>query len=219
MVKKLQARFGELVEQLDHIGSTRQSKHSEYTGSYEEVDADLLLGWLVKARNLLSTACGRESEHYESFAKAETPGIYESNFTIYKRVRAVFMAAKEDFEGGYLVSVRHLVQAEIADSELDQARELLASGYHTAAAVVAGIVLETTLRSLCDAQGIAHGKLDKMNADLVKAGQYNSLVQKKITFLAGVRNSAAHGKPEEFKPSDVESMISEVERFASNAYS
>jgi hypothetical protein len=55
-----------------------------------------------------------------------------------------------------------------------------------AAAVIAGTVLETALRQLC---------LDRMNADLAKAGVYNSLMQKRITALAAIRNRAAHGKP------------------------
>ena len=52
-----------------------------------------------------------------------------------------------------------------------------------------------------------------MNADLAKVGVYNKLIQKRITALADIRNSAAHGKPEEFSEADVDSMIDEVTRF------
>ena len=82
-----------------------------------------------------------------------------------------------------------------------------------AAAVIAGVVLETTIRQLCDDEGIAHGKLDKMNADLTKAGRYSSLVQKQVTALAAIRNSAAHGKTDEYNRGDVERMITDVARF------
>ncbi len=54
------------------------------------------------------------------------------------------------------------------------------NGYSTAAAVIAGVVLETALRELCDKESISHGKLDKMNSDLTKASVYNKLVQKQI---------------------------------------
>ena len=67
--------------------------------------------------------------------------------------------------------------------------------YKVAAAVVAGVVLETTLRTLCADRKIAVGKLDKMNADLAKDGLYDKLVQKRITMLADIRNKAAHGEP------------------------
>jgi len=131
-------------------------------------------------------------------------------------LKAIFSAAKEDFHGGYLSSVRALVQAEVFDSELEQANELLSSGYCAAAAVIAGVFLETALRDLCDRNGIPHGKLDKMNADLAKASVYNILNQKRITALADIRNSAAHGKPDTFTNQDVDSMIKDVNRFLSD---
>jgi len=115
-----------------------------------------------------------------------------------------------------LTSAKTLVQAEVFDSELEQATELQRAGYNAAAAVIAGTVLETTIRKICDNHQIAQGKqdkLDKLNADLVKAGIYNSLVQKRVTALAAVRNSAAHGKVDEYRAEDVTSMIDEVARF------
>ncbi len=219
MIKILTKRFAELAVQLQQLEATRQAKHSEYSGRYEEVDPEQLLNWCVKARSLIVSACGKESEHFKSFMEGEQPTPYGDNYGIFKRVKAVFLAAKEDFEGGYLVSVRNLVHAELAGTELDQARELLDAGYGTAAAVVAGVVLETTLRTLCDRKGLPVGKLDKMNADLAKAGEYNSLVLKKITAVAAIRNSAAHGKPSEFTIADVKSMITEIERFAGDVFS
>jgi hypothetical protein len=201
-IKVLTKRFAELALQLEAIGETRQTKRSEYSGPYEEVDPELLLGWCVKARSLIGSACSKDGEHL-----------------LFKSVKAVFLAAKEDFEGGYLVSVRNLIQAEVAGNEIDQATELWGSGYITAAAVVAGVVLETTLRTLCEANGLSTGKLNKMNDDLAKAGVYNSLKHKSITSLAAVRNSAAHGKTDEFTAQDVKSMISDVQRFAEEAFS
>ncbi|MNT98300.1 hypothetical protein D3C72_2408540 [compost metagenome] len=52
-----------------------------------------------------------------------------------------------------------------------------------------------------------------MNDDLAKAGAYNATQKKRITALAGIRNSAAHGKPDEFTPAEVRGMIDDVERF------
>jgi len=91
----------------------------------------------------------------------------------------------------------------------------LDAGYKAPAAVVAGVVLETSLRELSDRQGIPHGKLDKMNADLAKANVFNKLQQKRITAIADIRNSAAHGKPNEFNESDVSDMIRDITRVVS----
>lgn len=214
MIKVIKKRFAELEDQLSAVAGTMQVKVSEFSGRYEQVDGEQLLNWCVKARSLVANACGKDSDHYEALIEAEKPQQFAGNHENLKNLRAVFRAAREDFEGGYLIPLRNLVQAEIADSELDQARELHKCGYVSAAAVVAGVVLETTLRTLCASHHIPHGKLDKMNADLAKAGQYNALMQKRITALAAIRNSAAHGKPEEFSAVDVAAMIEDVERFA-----
>ncbi|WP_158301020.1 hypothetical protein [Chromobacterium sp. ATCC 53434] len=143
MTKHLKKRFEELLSQADTVAATKQKKHSPIMGYYDHVDSDLFLGWRIKVRNLLVSACGRDSEHFNAFLNAEKPRPYEENPTILSRLRAIFLAAKEDFEGGYLSSIRHLVQAEVFSTELEQARELLAAGYRMPAAVICGVVLET----------------------------------------------------------------------------
>lgn len=209
-------RFAELASQLQAVEATKRSERSQYV-SGDFVDSELLLNWTVKARNLISMACGTDSEHYGQFVKSQGQKrvVGTSNFSVLKELKAVFLAAKEDYEGGYMNSFRNLVQAEVFGGELDQARELLSGGYSSAAAVVAGVVLETTLRQLCTDKGISIGKLDRMNTELAKAGTYNLLVQKRITALADIRNNAAHGHPEQFKDNDVSDMISYVETFVS----
>jgi len=206
-------RFGELNDQMETLFASKAPTYSGLPKKTQiEINGNNLLEWRVKVRNLLSKACGSDSEHYKEFSENERTGLYGTHLETLERLRAVFLAAKEDYEGGYLQSTRSLIQAEVFDSELEQGRALLESGYKSSAAVVSGVVLETALRELCDRQGIPHGKLDKMNADLAKSGEYNKLQQKRITALADIRNSAAHGHPEDFSERDVEDMIRDVER-------
>ena len=215
MTKLHQKRFDELASQLAVLEASKtQYYDDEVRRNEDRVDSNALLGWKVKVRNLLSRVCGTDSQHFEQFEKNESR-FYSTSYDILLSLKAVFVAAKEDFECGYLSTTRSLVQAEVFDNELEQARELQSNGFTTAAAVIAGVVLETTLRELCDRESLSHGKLDKMNADLAKAGVYNKLVQKRITALADIRNSAAHGKPAEFSSDDVDDMIRDVERFVS----
>ena len=105
-----------------------------------------------------------------------------------------------------------LLQAD----ELEQAKELLASGYKAAAAVVAGVVLETALRKLCGDRGIPVGKLEKINADLANAGVYDERMHRRVTTLAEIRNKAAYGDAAGFSDADVRGMITDVERFVSD---
>lgn len=215
MNKKLGQRFKELMDQVETIDSTKTKVEGLY-GQVDSVNDEALTGWVVKAKNLLVTVCGTNSEHYKAFVKAEEFRSFDSNYDVLKRVRAIFDAAKEDFEGGYLTSLKQLVQAEVFESEIEQAEELLASGYKLAAAVIAGVVLETALRDLSTTNSLAIGKLDTMNAQLAKAGIYNKLQQKQITAIADIRNSAAHGKSELFTESDVKNMIRDIESFLLN---
>lgn len=198
---------------MDEVASTHRTSHSEMFGRSDNVDAEAFLEWRVKVKNLIIKVCGESSEHYKAFIESESGGSFSGSLSTFKRSRAVFKATKEDFEGGYLSSYKTIVQAEVFDTELEQAYELLKSGYHVAAAVIGGVVLETTLRELCGQLSLPAGKLDKMNSDLAKAGVYNKLVQKQITAHAGIRNSAAHGNSAEFTKADVEQMLPAIEQF------
>lgn len=213
MIKKFSARYDQLAQEAISIESSKKREYSEFTGSYYSVDRERVDEWRVKAKSLVSKTCGDESEHIKSFREAEKPQSYEDDLDYLKRLRSVFMAAKDDFQGGYLSSVKDLVQAELFESELEQATALLETGYKGPAAVVAGVVLETSLKELCSKHGISHAKLDKMNADLTKAGVYSGLQQKRITALADIRNKGAHGDWESFSNDDVEMMIRDIENF------
>lgn len=214
MTQVYKRRFGELREQMEVLLRSQSYKYNDYLEkSYQEINGNELLEWKVKVLNLLRRSCGSDSEHYKAFVDNEETGAFGTYLETLEKLRAVFLAAKEDYEGGYLLTTRALIQAEVFDSELDQARTLLESGYKSPAAVVAGVVLETALRELCDRQGIPHAKLDQMNAELAKAGKYNKLQQKRITALADIRNSSAHGHSDGFTERDVADMIRDVERF------
>ncbi len=204
-------RFDELCKQAEVLEASKKMSNSHYASGYVLEVSDLL-NWAVKVRHLLSSVCGPNSQHFTQFVAAETPILYTTNHEIFQKLRAVLLAAKEDYEGGYLNELKLLVQSEVFDSELEQASELLAFGYIPAAAVTAGVVLEAGLREMCVDRALPIGKLDKMNADLAKAGVYNKLVQKQITALADIRNSAAHGHSNQFSKEDVTNMIKEVQR-------
>lgn len=184
-MKKLSARFAQLKIEIDELEKTKKPTQRHF-GTYDDVDGHKLLEWRVKAKGLIEKTCGFRSNHLSEFSEQEKEGSYTTHLDILYNLRAIFVAAQNDYDGGFLVSTTNLVAAELFDDQLEQASELLRNGYIMASAVVAGTVLETTLRRLCDLHGIAHGKVDKMNADLAKSGIYTLLVQKRITALEGV---------------------------------
>lgn len=115
----------------------------------------------------------------------------------------------------FLISFKQIVQAEVFDSELEQAKSLLQNGYKNAAAVIAGTVLETAIKEICLNNSIEldRKKLTHLNDELAKVGFYNKLQQKQITALADIRNNAAHGDYDQFTQKHVERMIEDIERF------
>ena len=65
----------------------------------------------------------------------------DTSYRVLLRLQAILLAAKDDYEGGYLNKIRDLIQAEVFESELEQAQELFRADYLSAAAVIAGVVL------------------------------------------------------------------------------
>jgi hypothetical protein len=59
--------------------------------------------------------------------------------------------------------------------------------YYVAAAVIAGTVLETALRDLCQRNQEGLGTLDRMNAELAKKGVYVGLQRVAVRVRVGGR--------------------------------
>ncbi|CAH1386370.1 hypothetical protein [Candidatus Nitrotoga sp. M5] len=209
---KITERLNALLELGQKVRGTRRSPSPGHITS-DFVDVQLANQWLTSSLNLIQRVFGESSVHYQSLKKhfkdyPKWPDIDQSY--------GVLLSAKDDFENGALFEVKKLIEADLFDEFLEQAEHLLEANYYQASAVIAGSVLEDGLRKLCVGSAITlpdKPKLDWMNAQLAKSGAYNKLTQKKITALADLRNSAAHGNWNEFESSDVISMIKDVRDF------
>lgn len=178
------------------------------------VDIQMSSQWGVSCLSLLNRVFSRESDHYKRFDEAVDKGLNHWSYMV--KALGILKAALDDYEHGHLFKVRTLIEAEVFDDLLEQAEHLLASGYKGPAAVIAGSVLEDGLRKLCQQRTIILSdkpKLDVMNADLAKSGAYTKLTQKKITALADIRNSAAHGQWDQFTEANVSEMVQGVRSF------
>lgn len=107
---------------------------------------------------------------------------------------------------------------------LSQAEQLVSDGYDRAAAVVAGVVLETHLRKLSELNNVPIVKengqnypADFLNRQLSKDNLvYNKTTQKGVTRWLGIRNDAAHSINFGVDTKSVELMIEEIENFINN---
>jgi len=224
MSQKLQKRLEQLIQQAEQILDLTVEKPSEFLGTikvFKDNGNDLYVQWIVNSKNILKLASGGEdSIHYESFLQLEKPQTFESKSSVLKRLVSILRACLDDLNNGFLISFKQIIQAEVFDSELEQATYFLNENYKIPAAVIAGVVLETAIKELCINNGIdiylpdgkREKKLEKLNEDLTKSGVYPLTQQKKVTYYADIRNNAAHGKPENFDPEDVRDMIKGIEK-------
>ncbi|EJB8497260.1 DUF4145 domain-containing protein [Acinetobacter baumannii] len=222
MNQKIQKRLEYLINQGEEI-SVQSYENTNGFMNFSQEAKDLYTQWLVSSKSLLKLICDdKKAIHYELFLSAENKvHSFETPPLILKRLISILKATLDDMNSGCLTSYKQLIQADVFDSELDQAKHFLESGYPVAAAVTAGVVLETSIKELCKNNGIdifppdstKPKKLDVLNAALKNADIYNVLQQKKITTLADIRNNAAHGNTNQFTNEDVKDMIRDIERF------
>ena len=135
--------------------------------------------------------------------------------------KGILSAIKKDVDGGWLISVKELISAEIFSDFLEQANYLLEKKYKDPAAVMIGSVLEEHLRQLCYKNSIdvnvfdSKGKssyiaAEELNTQLYKTNVYNINDYKGVTFWLGLRNFAAHGNYLEFTIEQVKLMYQSV---------
>jgi hypothetical protein len=134
---------------------------------------------------------------------------------------------KNDFQKGFLGDLGVELGSAIAADYMGQAEQLLAEGQsgkydYVPAAVLAGAVLESSLRTLCDKQSPSistvnnNGKpltLNPLIDVLKKNNVFNEVTAKHLKAWADIRNSAAHGNFDEFDRSHVDQMIQGIKNF------
>jgi hypothetical protein len=123
---------------------------------------------------------------------------------------AILQAAQRRFKSS-LFEIRQLVQADLFDSEIDSARELLKNKFLRAAGAVAGVVLEKHLKQVCDDHSIKVLKKNPAINDLNQLLRDNSVIDvpqwRHITMLADVRNICDHNKQKEPTDQQVSDLI------------
>lgn len=209
---RIQKRFDEMT---DLAAKVTDSTRPDSDGIGESVDFELLVEWKTSVLSLLTRVFGSDSPTVESFKSCGKGGFFVSSRTNFDEPNAIFKSAKSDFEGGYLFDVRNLVHADVFSDELEQASNWLKMGHKVASAVIAGTVLETTVRELCEQHPAVstHEKMDMNNSSLAREGIYNKMMADQVRAWAKIRNSAAHGRPDEFQDGDVTRMIDGIRDF------
>ncbi len=115
-----------------------------------------------------------------------------------------------------LFDIKHLAQADLFNDALDQAQYLLTHKYYRAAGVVAGVVLEQHLKSICNAKGFAikekHPSIENYRQTLYDENKYITQSQStQLTRLGQLRNECGHNKVDEPTKENVEYLINQTD--------
>lgn len=136
-------------------------------------------------------------------------------FPQFQQQLGILMAANRRFESS-LFEIRQLVQADLFDSEIDSARELLKNGFLRAAGAVAGVVLEKHLHQVCEDHKVAVTRKNPTISDLNELLKSNSVIEipqwRHITLLADIRNLCDHNKKVEPTEDQVTDLINGADK-------
>ena len=128
---------------------------------------------------------------------------------------AILKSAKGRFESS-LFDIRQLVQADLFDSELDAARELLKNKFVRAAGAIAGVVLEKHLAQVCRNHNVAvskkHPTINDFNGLLKDNHVIDTPQWRLIQHLADLRNLCDHNKDREPEIAEIDDLISGVDK-------
>lgn len=133
----------------------------------------------------------------------------------------ILKAAKSRFSTS-LFDIRQIVQADLFDSEIDSASELLKNNFFRGAGAVAGVVLEKHLKTVCMNHNITTKKKNPTIADLndlLKASDVIDVARwRYIQHLGDLRNLCDHDKDREPLKEDVEELIKGIDKITKTVY-
>ena len=122
----------------------------------------------------------------------------------------ILESAESRFESS-LFDMRQLVQADLLDSELDAARELLANGFVRGAGAIVGVVIEKHLAQVCINHKVSskkqHPTISDFNDLLKKAEVLDVPTWRQIQRLGDLRNLCDHNKQREPTKDEVIELI------------
>ena len=140
---------------------------------------------------------------------------------LFRQQVAIVEAIRSRFESS-LFDIRQLAQADLFDSELEAASELLKNKFLRAAGVVAGVVLEKHLAQVCDNHKIAVTKknptISDLNDLLKNANVFDVPQWRSVQFLADIRNLCGHDRKTEPTAEQVKDLIAGVAKITKTIF-
>ncbi len=133
----------------------------------------------------------------------------------FKTQHEVLDSAKVRFESS-LLDIRQMLQADLFDTEVEAARELLKNGFLRAAGAVAGVVAERHLQEVCSNHSVSISRkrptISTYNDALKDADVIDVPQWRFIQRLGDVRNLCDHNKDREPTKDEAAELIDSVDK-------
>ncbi len=204
----------EIVKGLPSFKDKYQSWYSEALMLIKQLLPDRIIDFISyyekpKSRKTINYDNYKISDYLQSIKVPFTVGP-DAAIPQFKQQLAILESAKRRFESS-LFDIRQLVQADLFDSELDEAEELLKHGFERAAGAVSGVVLERHLMQVCDSHNLSTKKKNPSISDFIECLKRSNVIEtpqwRSIQFLADIRNKCDHSKKDEPTAEEVKKLI------------
>jgi hypothetical protein len=208
-----EAALAELDELIGRGVELAQSYRQHAAVTISNEDEWTIRSFVTEASATIDRLTGRDSQFYRQIIinpTVEARSSPEIVMSITGSLQALCKAVQKD----HLLTLQQLAQAAVLDDFLAQASVLLSAGYHVAAMVLIGGVLEEHLAKLCANRGITvpgKGTVAAYN-DKLKSVVFDVPTWRRIQAVTDYRNLAAHGKGGEVKATDVSEALAFTQR-------
>ncbi len=157
--------------------------------------------WASSAMHLVSAVFGENSPHYRNLSIAYRK--YAGWARDFLGMSGIFLAAKSDYDGGYLFNLETTISGEIFADFLVAAKNALASNQKDVAAVLACAALEDALKRYASLRELSvEGKAMQEVIKALKAKGLVSGPQKSLLdSMPRVRDAAMHADWQKIYPS------------------
>lgn len=140
---------------------------------------------------------------------------------VFRQQLKIFESLQKRFESS-LFEIEQIVQADLYDTELESARQLVKNKFFRAGGIISGVVLEKHLKQVCISHSVKVSKSKPTISDLNDYLKKESILDvgtwRNIQRLGDLRNLCGHDAEREPNKDDLDDLINGVDKIIKTIY-